>query len=285
MSNSVEYTQKRPDGDTLKSTLNFVNEDAADTAVSAMVGALNSLSKNTLTAIERVEGEELQINNPAFYVPNENKYINYENNYSSVFATDNQNIETFRSGDHISLNSSSSFVTVHSADDTTAKTHVEARQGNNVVYNERSNTQFTLRGTSAIYNTADNVSILAEKQNDTLSSSGSNVSLNPHKGDDVATIQGHPTSLAVQYGYGDNTITGFDPAQDFLCVAYPSGQSVSASLNANNNAVVYITKSDSVSSNELVGVSSGTIRYYPYNSVTLRTINIAPYVPEEDEQS
>ena len=61
MSNSVEYTKKNSDGETSTRTINHINENATDANVALMVAALNSLSKDTLTAINRVESEEVPV--------------------------------------------------------------------------------------------------------------------------------------------------------------------------------------------------------------------------------
>lgn len=59
MSNSVEYTKIDANSDTSTKTINYINTEASDSEVALFVASLNSLSKDTLTSIQRVEGEDV----------------------------------------------------------------------------------------------------------------------------------------------------------------------------------------------------------------------------------
>ena len=216
MSNSVEYTQKRPDGDTLKSTLTYINEDAADTDVSKMVGALSSLSKNTLTAIERVEGEEVPLNTGYTLIENGDELIiiNDENstqgipNGGSTSKYKNKNFNVINSRDQRSMTTSANNDTVHNSGN---KLKISADKGDDYIVNTGDSVSISaFTGDDYIYNTGDNVSIDAGAGDDTVYNTGDKATVSLSAGNDSAYntgdsvrifLNGGDTSL---YSTGDN---------------------------------------------------------------------------------
>lgn len=61
MAVSVNVTTVQPGGKEVKKSINYVNPSASNGSVSSFIGALNSLSDNTLTKIEKVSKSDLDI--------------------------------------------------------------------------------------------------------------------------------------------------------------------------------------------------------------------------------
>ena len=60
-STTVKMTSERPNGKQITKTISYINPNATNTNISATMGALNSLSKNTLQKIQKVSKRDLAL--------------------------------------------------------------------------------------------------------------------------------------------------------------------------------------------------------------------------------
>mgnify|MGYP002856931218 CR=1 FL=1 len=189
MANSVNYTVKRLDGSEVVKNISNVNPAAADSDVAVFVATLANLSDNTLTAIEKVENEDVVI------VPDTEIYAeshaakiinsNFEKIYTGSYDDTIQNslnAVTISAGDgNDSINNSGANVSILSGKgaDTVVNT------GNNVTIRTNTPTDTKVATNDLIINSGDNVSIYGTGV--TVNNSGNNVSMTSNYSDTLNT--------------------------------------------------------------------------------------------------
>ena len=85
MARTIEYTQVRPTGDSITRNITGVNETLADATISSFVGEISDLSANTLTAITKVDTEDIATLPAGSIYTTTNKTLNYVNTIAGAY--------------------------------------------------------------------------------------------------------------------------------------------------------------------------------------------------------
>ena len=231
MARTIEYNQLRPTGETITRNITGVNESLADATISSFVGEISDLSANTLTAITKIDTEDVATVPPGSIYTTTDKTLNYVNTIDGAYIyganmndtiTNSGNYVTIHSGegadsinnsgDNVSINAatgqtsianSGSYVTV-----TSPFTGTVSNTDSCYIYNTGAHSELYFRsgGHDLMINEADYCTVDGGNGNDTIISHGDNCLLSGNGSSDTITNYGNNVTIKPLFGVDQVTL-------------------------------------------------------------------------------